>query len=754
MWLIFLIYFAACLHEAFGPFVIGHDGFNGAAFSQAARNSLRFGIPQQVQYYTDFATPPLSDVYTNHPLLLHVQLTALLGLGGVEPWIARLLPIAYALGFFVLLYRVTARRAGPLTATIAITLWTLTPLHTIFANMVNHEQGGLFWCFLLVDRYLLYQSNIAARLTLDGPASRVPARQWPIFLAISCAMQFDWVGYYFAFFIGLHALVRALRVHDGRSLLRRLGFTLRFSGVVLFNVALFFGWIAWLRGGLSEMGAAFTQRSHSPAGYLKLVFERSTDLYGLGFMALLGIWLVYATVRVFRRRATAIDLIPWTFFGAQLIHSVVFKSAGAIHSYWTIYAGPALAVGGAMVLVAGATVVGRWFMRSGHPTHASTLVPVVLLMVGATAQANYALGQHLWGHDNHRASYLDYTNDEWAESQWSILLHKRFGRDGTCYLVHPSADRTVQVMYYLDAQRRDGKRALLSPSFRATTDLACEREILLVDRTRINAQEAERLPELIQEHPTIVLDRRFVAVIFKDGRKPTAGSPEDFEAWLMAPRPAPWWWSWLVSTRNPPFVIEEDPDRDWLLAEGIAEWHGGSTPGWAGGSGGTHQELTCPPGAFVHAIDVHVDNETVSGIGVECAVVPGALETVESLDGGADDSAMCVPGLFTGTYAAHRHSVIACPEEARMTGLRGRAAALVDALGPLCQAISELSGARKNQRTTLLARTARIEGGPGGQRFDLPCQPDERLIGVTVRAGALVDALSAVCAPAPAVSLP
>ena len=71
------MFFAVCLHGVANVWAWGHNGFNGAAFAQAARNSIRFGVLGQAQYYTGLEPPSPEMMYTHHPMMLHFHLLAL-----------------------------------------------------------------------------------------------------------------------------------------------------------------------------------------------------------------------------------------------------------------------------------------------------------------------------------------------------------------------------------------------------------------------------------------------------------------------------------------------------------------------------------------------------------------------------------------------------------------------------------------------------------------------------------------------------
>src|SRR5690606_7035628 len=107
-----------------------------------------------------------------------------------------------------------------------------TPLHAIFANMIDHEQGSIFWCLLFVHQYLRW---------LEG---KRPLHLVGCMLAVTMAVQFDWPGYYIAFFVAVHAFVHGIvRGHSDRFWKREWSFVAIFSVVVLANFAAFAGFI-------------------------------------------------------------------------------------------------------------------------------------------------------------------------------------------------------------------------------------------------------------------------------------------------------------------------------------------------------------------------------------------------------------------------------------------------------------------------------------------------------------------------------
>ena len=70
--LVFVGFAAASLYGIGGQWQFGHNGYNGAAFVNAARNSLRFGIIGQAQLYSGFTAPTAEDLYTHHPMMMSI----------------------------------------------------------------------------------------------------------------------------------------------------------------------------------------------------------------------------------------------------------------------------------------------------------------------------------------------------------------------------------------------------------------------------------------------------------------------------------------------------------------------------------------------------------------------------------------------------------------------------------------------------------------------------------------------------------
>ncbi|MBK7399014.1 MAG: glycosyltransferase family 39 protein [Myxococcales bacterium] len=438
--LVFAWFVLAVCYGIAGPWQFGHNGFNGSAFCQGARNSLRFHIWAQSLYHTGLEPPPPQALYTHHPQMLHWHLLALFKVFSPSPFVGRLVPMLYSVATLVLLQRTAARYWGPVHALIAIAIYAFTPLHLIFGNMIDHEQGAIFWSLLLTWAFARWWEE------------RRPRHLLLTLVAVSFAGQFDWPPYYIAFFLALFTFVQGLRV--GRPLLRwrpEWTFVVVFSLVVLANFGGFFAWIARTRGGLGDMGSAYLQRTAAKEGYAGVQLRRLLDLHGILVMTVTALWVPLLVRRLRAGTARIRELIPGCFFAAQVLHSLLFRNAGAIHSYWTYWLGVASALGGADVVVSGyAAIVERARGRRLAPA----LVGLVLLGVGL--QARYAYARLEWGFARGTASYLYPTPDIRTEVRAMQALHARYPRERTLFVFHSSMEVRSEVHWYHDTPLEDG----------------------------------------------------------------------------------------------------------------------------------------------------------------------------------------------------------------------------------------------------------------------------------------------------------
>lgn len=683
---IFATFAAFCLYGAFGPWQWGHNGFNGAAFCQGARNAIRFGISGQALYYTGLETPRSDLIYTHHPQLLHLHLIAMFRVLGQAPWVGRMIPVFYSVATLILIHRIGTVLWDRTHALVATALYAFTPLHTIFANMIDHEQGAIFFVLLTVYHYVRWLESYSR------------ARFVVILLAITAAAQFDWPAYYIAFFLALHAFVRAVRA---RRWCPEWTFLVVFSLVVLANFGGFFLWIRSVRGSLSEMGQAYAHRTNMMQGYARQLYNRMVDMHGPVILWATGLWVPLKIAR--RRELQSRDLIPACFFAAQIIHSTVFKSAGFIHSYWTYYLGVATALGGAEVLI----TIARWTLARRE------IGMFVAIMLSVACALHLVIRSFLrlrWAYADGTGSYIVPYPDQGPEIRFAELLGRTFDRADTFYAVHLSLNVRIEFHWYhdtpfenrneltmIDADPRRGKRV-----------------ILLVDTSKTGARAT--IARLLHTHPSWIVDRRFVAIeLTLPGRA--------VHAFRTETSPASFIHRWFVDPLHAPMrYVADDPDAA-LAALDYPDTKFESETSWRGG---TRFEWDCATDEIIAGLEAAPSDESkvVARLRGHCRKVDGRDST---------------PTQWWGGRSALVPTVMSCPPGSVMVGIHGRSSRFVDAIAPVC---APLHGKQPDSDHAILLAPI---GGPGGNPIKILCPYDMVVRGLRVRAGALIDSAGIAC---------
>jgi hypothetical protein len=532
---------AGALHRVANVWQRGHGGHNGAGFSQAARNSLRFGVVAQAKYHTDLTPPPDDAFYVNRPLMLHLHLVMNYALFGFKEWAGRLVPVAYAVGSLLLLTLLVWRFGGAGWALVAAAIYALTPLNLIFADMIDHEQGCIFWCLALFYAFQRWRQTHAWRhLGLS-------------LFFVTLAAQFDWPGYYIAFFVAVQALagwLRSRRPSPREDSRRHLAFLSCFTVTVMVNFAGFFLWVHSLPGGISTVSAAFTARSHFSPGYLSQQWHRVLDLHGLVPVALVVAWCVVVLWRWRQRREThALDRVCGAFLFAQMIHWWAFPNAAHFHSYWSYYLGPATAIGSARVLL----LIWDWI---GRRTAIRALCLAAAVTLGLW-QGWFAWDRFHWGMRTGHASYVPDYHDQYDEITWAKAVGQLFPRPTASFIVDPSIrDRRIELDWYLDGP-------ISAPANGGPQDVSPDpgrQRVLLVDLKHIQRSDqfVAWLQQVVRSRRTLLWDRRFLAVVLnRDG---------PFKAFARKSEAPSFWWRWLVNPDHPPARWVDDPvDRAHVM---------------------------------------------------------------------------------------------------------------------------------------------------------------------------------------------
>ena len=503
------------------PWHWGHNGYNGSAFSQAAKNSLRFGHAGQASYYFGWEPPPAVEIYTHHPLLLHGHLVASFSLFGAHEWSARLVPFFYSLATWLLLVVAVNRFWRERTALFAGLAYALTPVTLTFANMVDHEQGGIFFSLLLVYAYLRWlETGTRSYAILSG-------------LAVTCATQFDWPGYYVAFAVAAHCLLYGVR---GRAPARWSVFLALFSALTLLNFGFFFLWIHETRGGLGHMVDAFQLRNQviPISDYLRLVWFRLYELYG---PLLLGIAAVGSVVGLRNARKSGLQaraLLPLAFGFAGIVHIAAFPNAMQLHAYWVYYWAPATAVGAAVGLDASVTWVKSFLSRRARRDFSEKGLAATVFVVFAFAQGSFAVVSWLDQLERGHASDCEDCYFQRLERAWFVDLGNRFDDPYIRFAIHRSVQEPrIELRYYLDAPHREGA------GLRGNRRNA----ILLVDRTKVREERQRLMDWRLRRHPHWVWMNRFYAI---DLRRVGVSTATHYDPIEYDPSLAQWW----LTTQN------------------------------------------------------------------------------------------------------------------------------------------------------------------------------------------------------------
>jgi 4-amino-4-deoxy-L-arabinose transferase-like glycosyltransferase len=736
-------FFAACFHGIANYWQWGHNGYNGAAFSQAARNSIRFHVAGQAQYHTALRPPRPSDMYTHHPMMLHAHLVAIYSLLGFHEWAGRLVPALYSFFTLLLLYFMVRRLEDPLTALAAAAIYLITPINLIFANMINHEQGGIFWCLFFLTMYLLWYESYRWRYLLLS------------LLGVTMAVQFDWPGYYISFFIAVHALVSGLVRHRGWLRWRpEYTWVTVFSAVVVLNFMLFFLWITLFQGTLDQMWEAFHYRTEEIPGYYSALYHRTRDLQGWISMALLVGWLLFFLERQIAGRVTIIHTVPLFFLLAQVIHTVVFKQAGIIHSYWTYYASPAIAVGGATLVVG----LGRWTgaalrrvvlasgLRFRRPwTMRALHVLLVVLLVGPifAIQGRCAAKRLRWGFATGAAAYNPDYDDQFGEIMWARELAALYDRRSTKYLLDRSLQWRIEFTYYIDAPLTPTVTMGFGPG-RIHSDVV---HVLLVDLKHVYSRAG--LARLVKKYKTTVWDRRFVAVENVRDEGP-------IQAFVSEAQPAPLWWRWLVNPSRPPIRWVPDPDP-----EAAAAMFSGEIEVTAelkkGGYGGGPEEWDCPGGQTMSGLITQMFTSPkagplVSGLRPLCrkVVIPARGKGMAGKKKKKSDGiVMDHSGPWIGRWSGQSETMIACGENELPVGMVVylQKNVWIKGLGLMCATVklNQAGEGGKLKAAFYRRRMSPLAGLKGETVQEIPCPKGSVVWGFRGRGGDLIDAAGVSC---------
>lgn len=392
---ILVVYAVGLSRELTEPWVGMHD-WNGAFYSQLARNLLRH--PWSEHYGMPIVAvgenlPPADErsFYATHPPGLVWLLAAAFAMGGEAEWIARLVPLLASLGTLWLLVTMVARGRGREAAVFAGLIYAIMPMSVYFGRMVDQEAVCLFFMVAALASWRL--------AVQDRGSGRTWARvAWA--LAMLAAIWTDWSGVLFAFVFCLYALwlCRAGAI-DRRSVVIVAVFLAVSVGAMVAHLV-----HAGLDGRWGDLVAIFLSRSGDEPG--RSAFGSATANLGpwtfavqnltWPIIALAAAGAVIGAVRLLSGvasqrdragpvgRSAGIDDGLWIILITGAAWLLLFWRQYERHNYWLFYLGPAVAVFAGSSLASLRLQLNRLGNRAGHIlTYVCVAVPVGCGLVGA-----------------------------------------------------------------------------------------------------------------------------------------------------------------------------------------------------------------------------------------------------------------------------------------------------------------------------------------------------------------------------------
>lgn len=139
------------------PFLVGHEGFNGAFFATSARNTLRFGLlatraGPTPRYFGD-SPPKVNDFYTSTPYGYPLLLASTYGIFGVSERARRSLSLTFCLGLITAFYLFGRATGAPLGGLVAAATAASLPIMHEFGPMILGQIPSLVF---VLGAYLAY----------------------------------------------------------------------------------------------------------------------------------------------------------------------------------------------------------------------------------------------------------------------------------------------------------------------------------------------------------------------------------------------------------------------------------------------------------------------------------------------------------------------------------------------------------------------------------------------------------------------
>ncbi|MBN2723011.1 MAG: glycosyltransferase family 39 protein [Deltaproteobacteria bacterium] len=325
---VFLLFMILQLRGLREPFLIGHQGFNGALRSTIGSNYLRYGfINTRLLPFKNYGTVKDGDlgrhgkVHWHHPPLINILTGVSFSIFGESESSARFFPLLSSIILFWLLFYYLNRHYGYSAAIFGCIFLSIFPMQIEYGKMPNYES-------------LILALTMLAIVSLDF-RDKYPLPSALVFIISLLMAGFtDWPGFIIAGLIGFFALFRKGNIK-----------LFLITGILLSTLLMFLFW--WLNRYSEKDGLMGLARYRAGMGSIKVsyyqLFSRTLDrlmnYYGL-FAVIPGFLLI--TWRVVTRGKS--DIVIAVFSLSTILYFSVFKAGAYIHIFFLQYITPAVAV--------------------------------------------------------------------------------------------------------------------------------------------------------------------------------------------------------------------------------------------------------------------------------------------------------------------------------------------------------------------------------------------------------------------------
>lgn len=350
--ILLMVYSAGLVQQIHRPWVGLHD-WNGAFYSQLARNVIRYPINEHHGIgwiAVGEQTPPAEErsAYANHPPALVWMVALAFKIGGESEAVARVVPIIASMISLLLLVHLIRESRGMETALLAGLIYAMLPMSVYFGRMVNHEAVCLCLMLGALTAWNFWRAE-------GKPTWRMVALiGWCV--SIVLLTWTDWVGVVFAgtfcVWVGWNARKDASRKYE---ILFICGFSgLSIAGMVWYLVQ------AGMGGRWDNLWNVLSARSSVAPDvedyWPRHVVENLTWPVIAASCAGLMQWILVPQSRArLKNGKVGVGVIGIS----GVIWLAIFWNLFARHSYWMYYVGPIIALLCASGLMAFCKLLGK-----------------------------------------------------------------------------------------------------------------------------------------------------------------------------------------------------------------------------------------------------------------------------------------------------------------------------------------------------------------------------------------------------------